>query len=274
MSGATLRAAESGDEARLKALWREVFHDEDAVIDAFFDCLYAPEDALVAFIGGELAAAAYLLRGVRLCAPGGSRPAAYFYALATRPDCRGRGLGRAITRECMRICAQRGESFCLMPGEDSLRRWYAEIAGLRSFGTAREISVGAAATSEIELREIGAQVCAARRESLLSDTPHAALPEGFFRFQARLCALSGGALLSLRGLGGGEGLACLERYDETARLSELLWTGGEEAEAAAAAAAGYGAADCVYRAPGEGLETVMAAATEPEPPFWWGPVFD
>ena len=274
MSGATLRAAASGDEAELKALWREVFHDEDAVIDAFFDCLYVPKDALVAVSGDGISAAAYLLRGVTLCTPDGTRPAAYFYALATRPDCRGRGLGRKITRECMRICAQRGETFCLMPGEDSLRRWYEEIAGLRSFGTAREIAVAAAASPELELREIGAAEYAARREALLTDTPHAALPEGFFRFQARLCALSGGALLSLCGVNGGEGLACLERYGETAQLPELLWTGGAAEKAAAAIAAGCGAESCGFRAPGEGIETVVAAAPTPSPPFWWGPVFD
>ncbi len=273
MNGAALRAASPGDEAALRALWREVFRDEEAVIDAFFDCLYTPEDTLTAVRGGEPVAAAYLLRGAALCTPDGNRPAAYFYALATRPDCRGQGLGRSITRACLRLTAQRGETLCLMPGEESLRRWYKETASLESFGTARERAAGAAALPGLALREIGAAEYAGRREALLSDTPHAALPEGFFRFQARLCALSGGALLSLRGPDGAEGLACVERYGDAVQLPELLWTGDAEA-AAAAVAARYGVSNCVFRSPGEGDLTVMGAAPVPQPPFWWGPVFD
>ena len=272
MSGTVLRAVARGDEPQLRALWRDVFHDGDDVIGAFFDCLYVPEDTLVAACGGEIVSAAYLLRGVGLCNGRESRPAAYFYALATRPDCRSLGLGRAITRACIRKCAERGETLCLMPGEEGLRRWYAETAGLRSFGTARKIEAEASAADAIELREIGAAQYAAQREAFLTGTPHAALPEPFFRFQARLCT-PGGALLSLRGADGETGLACAGMEDGAALIPELLWTG--EAEAAAAAVAAHlGASRAAARMPGEGLQTVMGAAPNPEPPFWWGPVFD
>lgn len=273
MSGAYLRAAEPGDEAALRGLWQAVFHDEEAVIDAFFDCLYAPEDVLLAEQDGELVSAAYLLRGVKLVSLERAAPAAYFYALATRPDRRGRGLGRAITLSCIRTCAQRGETLCLMPGEESLRRWYAGFAGLHSFGTACRLESAAVPESKIETEEIGAADYAARREKLLSDTPHAALPTGFFRFQESLSRLGNGALLALHGASGAEGLACVERCDDTASAAELLWTDRAE-EAAAAVAAHFGAARCVARTPGEGLQTVMGANAPYSAPFWWGPVFD
>ena len=160
-----------------------------------------------------------------------------------------------------------------MPGEESLRRWYAGFAGLRSFGTARELVCAAAPVSGVEMAEIGADAYAARRETLLADTPHAALPAAFFRFQERLCRLDGGALLSLRGKDGAAGLACVERDGDTARVSELLYTGGAE-EAASAIAARFQTARCAARLPGEGAQTVMGAGETLRPPFWWGPAFD
>ena len=273
MSGARLRAAGPGDGAALRALWREVFRDEDTVIEAFFDCLYAPEDTLLAEADGELVSAAYLLRGVELCAGEKRLPAAYFYALATLPEYRGRGLGRAVTRGLLEASAARGETLCLMPGEESLRRWYAGFAGLRSFGTARELVCAAAASPALCLTEIGPDEYARRREALLAGVPHAALPETIFRFQEKLCRLGGGALLRLRGERGAEGLACVSPEAGEARVPELLWTGDAE-EAAAALAARFGAARCVARAPGEGLKTVMGAEKTLREPFWWGPVFD
>ena len=273
MSGQALRVARDGDVPALRALWREVFQDEDAVLDAFFDCLFVPEDTLLAERGGEIVSAAYLLRGVRLCAEGARRPAAYFYALGTRPDCRGEGLGRAVTRACVRLCAGRGETLCLMPGEESLRRWYAGFAGMKSFGTAREITAGAAPDPGIGMEELDAEAYVRIREAILADTPHAAMPAAFFRFQERLCRLGGGALLALHGSDGASGLACAGTDGETAVVSELLWP-GEPEEAAAAIAEHFAAASCAARLPGAGAQTVMGTGETPCAPFWWGPVFD
>ena len=273
MSGAVIRSAVPGEEAALRALWKEVFHDEDAAVDAFFECLYAPENTLVAVCGGELVSAAYLLRGIELRAGGQRRPAAYFYALATKPEARGRGLGRAITREALRLSAGRGETLCLMPGDDGLRRWYEEIAGMRSFGTWREFSCAASAAQGIELTEIGAGEYAARREALLAGIPHAALPEAIFRWKQALCRMSGGALLALRGPEGEPGLACAERWTKEDAGGELLYAGRTE-DAAAAIAARFGARRYAARTPGEGVLSVMAAPPTPGSPFWWGPVFD
>ena len=274
MSAQALRAAAPGDEAQLRALWQAVFGDEDAVLDAFFDCLYRPEDVLLAEHGGEIISAAYLLRGVELCAEGERRPAAYFYALATRPDSRGRGLGAAVTRCCMEAAAGRGETLCLMPGEESLRRWYAAFAGLRSFGTWRELVCPAADAPELRLTALDPGEYLRLREALLAKTPHAALPEAFFRFQARLSALSGAWLLHILGPEGREGLACAEREGERVWLPELLWSGEDPAPAAAACAAALGVAEARARTPGEGDKSVMAVPPTPPSPFWWGPVFD
>ena len=273
MNGAILRTAAAGDETALRALWREAFQDEEAVMDAFFDCLFVPEDVLLAESGGRLLSAAYLLRGVRLHTADACVPAAYFYALATWPDCRGRGLGRTITGECIRMAERRGETLCLMPGEESLRGWYAGFSGLRSFGTARELECAACADPALTVAELSAGEYVRLREKLLSGTPHAELPAAFFRFQQALCALSGGALLRLRGADGAEGLACCTCGEGVLFLPELLWTGGAEA-AAAALAAHFGLPHCTARLPGTEKPTVMGAGEALRAPLWWGPVFD
>lgn len=273
MSGVRLRSAAAGDEAALRALWRETFRDEEAVIDAFFDCLYTPEDVQLAESGEGLLSAAYLLRGVQLCVKDRQIPAAYFYALATRPDCRGRGLGRAITQACLRAGAQRGETLCLMPGTESLRRWYADVSGLLSFGSARELSCAASDAGKTVISELSAEEYVRQRESLLSGEAHASLPTRFYHYQQRLCTLSGGALLLLRGADGTEGLACCEREEENVRVPELLWS-REAEEAAAALASHFGARHCTARVPGEGIQTVMSGDKTLRAPFWWGPAFD
>ena len=83
----TPRPSRKGDENALKALWREVFGDTDEYIDAFFQNVYQPSMASVIEEDGTVVAAAYAV-------PFGA--VRYIFAVATRPEYRGRGYGRAV----------------------------------------------------------------------------------------------------------------------------------------------------------------------------------
>ena len=50
------------DVPQLKALWKQAFGDDDALIDAFFRRLYTPEQVLVCREEGQVAAMACWLR--------------------------------------------------------------------------------------------------------------------------------------------------------------------------------------------------------------------
>lgn len=99
----TPRPSRKGDENALKALWREVFGDTDEYIDAFFQNVYQPGMASVIEEDGTVVAAAYAV-------PFGA--VRYIFAVATKPEYRGRGYGRAVV-----FAATGGEPGVSLPGE-------------------------------------------------------------------------------------------------------------------------------------------------------------
>ena len=107
----TPRPSRKGDEKSLKALWREVFGDTDVYIDTFFRELYRPGMASVVEEDGKIVAAAYAV-------PFGA--VRYIFAVATKPEYRGRGYGRAVV-----LAAAGGEPAYLCPASATLRCWYA-----------------------------------------------------------------------------------------------------------------------------------------------------
>ena len=102
----TPRPSRKGDENSLKALWREVFGDTDEYIDAFFQNVYQPGMASVIEEDGTVVAAAYAV-------PFGA--VRYIFAVATRPEYRGRGYGRAVV-----FAAAGGEPAYLCPASATL----------------------------------------------------------------------------------------------------------------------------------------------------------
>ena len=119
----TPRPSRKGDENALKALWREVFGDTDEYIDAFFQNVYQPGMASVIEEGGTVVAAAYAV-------PFGA--VRYIFAVATRPEYRGRGYGRAVV-----FAAAGGEPAYLCPASATLRCWYALTMRARRYPTAQ-----------------------------------------------------------------------------------------------------------------------------------------
>ena len=157
----TPRPSRVGEERALKALWKEVFGDSDEYIDTFFREVYRPGMASVIEENGEIAAAAYAV-------PFGKYR--YIYAVATKPEYRGRGYGKAVT-----LAASGGEAAYLCPADATLRCWYA--LSMR----ARTVSYRSDAPLPPSVRKITAEEFRARREVWLDGIPHAKYSDGILK---------------------------------------------------------------------------------------------
>ena len=93
------RSAVPADFPALARLWDEVFGDGEDFTSEFFARLWTPGCCRAVFEGGEAAAMGFCLRGPRAAGHG----CGYIYAMATRPEYRGRGpRGRDRPRACGR----------------------------------------------------------------------------------------------------------------------------------------------------------------------------
>ena len=157
----TPRPSRKGDEKSLKALWHEVFGDTDVYIDTFFRELYRPGMASVVEEDGKIVAAAYAV-------PFGA--VRYIFAVATQPEYRGRGYGRAVVR-----AAAGGEPAYLFPASATLRCWYALTM------RAKTVSYRSNAPLPAVCRKITAEEFNTRREAWLDGIPHAKYSDGILR---------------------------------------------------------------------------------------------
>lgn len=157
----TPRPSRKDDEKSLKALWHEVFGDTDVYIDTFFRELYRPGMASVVEEDGKIVAAAYTV-------PFGA--VRYIFAVATKPEYRGRGYGRAVV-----LAAAGGEPAYLCPASATLRCWYALTM------RAKTVSYRSNAPLPAVCRKITAEEFRARREVWLDGIPHAKYSDGILR---------------------------------------------------------------------------------------------
>lgn len=121
-----VRKTEWGDEelqSRLRQLWSTVFHDDEAFLDTFFASYYKRERVLFTAKGGAPVSALYLLPVCAACRP--ALKLAYVYAVATRPDCRGRGLMKLLLeRMALHLRAGGYDGAVLLPAEPWLCGYY------------------------------------------------------------------------------------------------------------------------------------------------------
>ena len=127
-----LRFWREGDLPALRALWADAFGDDEAYIRAFHELFLRPGSCIVAQAEDQVVSAMYILEGPVLFPPADTAmSAAYTYALATDPAWRGRGIGTAVYRACVRSALERQDVVCVLPAERSLYDFYAGAAGAR-----------------------------------------------------------------------------------------------------------------------------------------------
>ena len=281
MSEAIIRHAREEDLRTLRMIWTLAFDDESRLVDVFHEHFFTPENCLVAELHGKVCAGAYMIRGIRLLdGKGAEKPAAYFYALATHPDYRGQDLGTMVTRSCLELARERGEVLCLFPEDEDLRRWYAHMNGLRDLGGRNIIYTNprlCALPPKFRVCEISPADYVAKREAMLAQRVHAALPESYFNFQASLFALAGAGALVEFEIDGVKGLACVQQFLGSLDVKELLYEGHPKTAAAVLMKHFEADGSVLYMPADEEQDevTVMAdGAFKEMRGLWWGPMLD
>ena len=113
-------------------LWKDTFHDSDRYIRLVFDAYFSPDNVYVRMDGEKLIAALLCVSyGFRSVAADGSDTmlrGMYLCGLATRPECRGRGIMSALMKEAEADLADRGYDMTfLIPADSGLRAYYARM---------------------------------------------------------------------------------------------------------------------------------------------------
>ena len=124
-------------ETELKALWQAVFGDDHSYIERWFLAFYRPELTAVREYEGSLAAMAFVLP---LGTLNGSLCAS-LYAVASAPELRGLGLGKAVTSDAVRLAERAGFSHVLLrPADRGLFGFYEKLGFFSAFPVAETVT--------------------------------------------------------------------------------------------------------------------------------------
>ena len=195
-------------------------------MDNFYSTYYRPERVLVLEEGGQVRSMTAWFDTTFVVPGRGAYRAAYLYAVATHPDCRGRGLAGHLLAEADRYFrALSIPAVTTVPAEPSLHDFF----GANGF---RECFVHGQFSHPLDAPPLGeapaltplapADYCRLREEAL-TGTPHIALDVQAVTYQDGACRLSGGGLYALEHPQGGTTLLCAEGMgDGTLLVKELL----------------------------------------------------
>lgn len=151
--------ASAADADELAALWHDVFGDPVAAARFFFE--RRPGVTLVLREGGRIVAMGSVLD---------LGDARYLYALATRSDCRGRGLATEIVETAKRLSFA---PLAVVPGEPGLVRFYEKLGFAESApAVRREVMLDGFA------RDFYARCGLGPDEKVFCDLPTLAFPKG------------------------------------------------------------------------------------------------
>ncbi|MCL2222168.1 MAG: GNAT family N-acetyltransferase [Oscillospiraceae bacterium] len=224
MKDVVLRSPTDDDAGKLKALWSAVF--SSVGMDSFFNILYDKELCSTVFRGNELCAMAYLVPTGELTCAGETLRAAMIYAVATVPEHRGKGYGKAVVDELSHQAHSLGfPVVVLAPSDDSLFSYYLNnnlfsewfyideliypreviSALLRAKAACNEFS-----DAGLRLEEISAFQYSKLRTSLLSGHTYIKQSDSIIEYQNRLCNEVGGGFYRF-----GDSCAIVEISDDS-----------------------------------------------------------
>lgn len=212
----TVRPSRTEDIPAQRELWKLAFGDSDAYIDNFYDHYYRPERVVVLEEDGAVRSMTAWFDTVFVVPGRGEYRAAYLYAVATHPDCRGRGLaGKLLAGADGYFRSLDIPAVTTVPAEPSLHDFFGANGFrecFRTLGGALRREEIASAPSGL-LRPASTEEYGRVREQLLAGIPHIAYPEDALAYQAGCCALGDGGLFTGRTEAGPVCL-CAERAEE------------------------------------------------------------
>lgn len=226
-----LRFASPNELTEAETLWQQVF-DDDPEFQRQFYALCCPEGPLTLRVDGALTAMLAMPEVTLVFPDGWSVRAGYIYALATRPDARGKGYAAQLIAYAHELMRRRGlDCSVTVPAQPSLFHFFARQGYEPGFYHHRML----AAPDPGPAWPLTPAEYAALRERLLRGHTHIVQPEGQIAFQQALCGSQGG--LYRLPLAHGDGCAAVEDWPEGAVVKELLCAPEDQAQGAAAAAA-------------------------------------
>lgn len=111
------------DERACKALWQEVFGDDDAFVDAFLMRYYKRRHLLAVWEEERMISMVH-----RIPFRSELGLTGYLYGVATAPDRRGRGWAGNLLREAITRAREEGcDALVLIPSEESLKEFYGRL---------------------------------------------------------------------------------------------------------------------------------------------------
>lgn len=214
-----LRPSRIQDEPRLRELWKLAFGDEDAYIDHFFSRYYAPERMLVLEETGVVQAMTAWFDMPLVFAEGTRVSSAYLYAVATHPDCRGKGFASRLLAFADRWLAEQGFA-CVstVPARPDLHVFFGQNGFEECFALERWAYVPRTKIAPAPMARVEGEEYALLREQVLVGTDHIAYAPEAMAYQHGVCALSGGGLYRV----GVDGCACVEVAGDEVFVKELL----------------------------------------------------
>jgi GNAT superfamily N-acetyltransferase len=222
------------DWAACKALWQQVFGDDDAYVDNFHDHYYKPERVLTLKDEGGLRSMLVLFPMELRWPDGGLTKASYLYALATDPEVRGQGYATFLMRYTDFVL----EGDCVpylttVPAEPSLIEFFGRAADFQPCHPIDEAEGECLAPGEVAAERVNGAEYLALREGLLADTAHAVYDEEYLEYQNKVATLLGGGLYRME-TAGGPACAVAQLYEGFLDVKELLTPAGCQAEALSA----------------------------------------
>ena len=212
-----------------RELWRLAFGDGEDYIDNFYHTYYQPERVLVLEEEGVVRSMTAWFDTAFVVPGQGEYRAAYLYAVATHPDCRGRGLAGELLAgadDCFR--SLHIPAVTTVPAEPSLHNFF----GANGFRECFRVLGSHLDRHELEkftfppldvFRPASPEEYGRVREELLRDVPHIAYPEDALAYQAGCCALGDGGLF-VGDTPAGPACLCAERADgERMIFKEFLY---------------------------------------------------
>ena len=279
MTDYTIRPWKAEDKPQMKALWEQTFGDDSEFIDAFFRAFLKKDTCMVAECDGKVVSAMYIISGSTINPYRKNILAAgYTYALATLPEYRGRGIGKAVYQAANAKALETHDMAMVQPSEESLYPFYEEASGARVMSIMKEAVLTPDDLFGVEpakAARIPAFQYFGMRESILSGMPHATYSEDMIDFMEDYFEQNGDFFMTE------EGIAAAETVNGVCRITELLAPDTDGVAVIAGVHAYYKADEYTVRSPfffdGPGKKkSVMMGVLKEEPdypmPFdlWWG----